>query len=357
MMQPAQYLVSEDSNSLETEILRFLSEPEEGRFEPLALAIFNYQRSANPVYAKYCRFLGTPEIIDSWKRIPAVPQIAFKRSALRSFSAQQTKTEFRTSGTTGEGYGKHFFPSLRLYEAAVLKGWDYFRLPRHRFALLMQHPDEAPFSSLSRMGGILAGFERDRFVIAKNGGLALDRLMEQINDREKPLTLFGTALAFLNLFEAFPDLRLECPPGSLVIETGGFKGSGREIGQRILYELLSLRLGIPTDSIWNEYGMTESSSQFYSNGIGRSHLAPPWLRFQVIDPDTNEEASAGKIGLLRIVDLANLWSAQAVLTQDLAIAQPDGGFLLLGRDPNALPRGCSRAIDELIQFASVLSPK
>jgi Acyl-protein synthetase, LuxE len=345
-MQPVQC----DSNSLETEILRFLREPAEGGFESLALAIFNYQRSANPVYAKYCEFLGTPELIDSWKRIPAVPQIAFKRSVLRSFPAQRTETEFRTSGTTGEGYGKHFFPSLRLYKAAVLEGWDYFRLPRHRFALLMQHPEEAPFSSLSRMGGILAGFARDRFVIAQNGGIELDRLRGQIDDREKPLTLFGTALAFLNLFEVFPDLPLECPPGSLVIETGGFKGSGREIGQRVLYERLSLRFGIPIHSIWNEYGMTELSSQFYSNGIGRPHFAPPWLRFQVIDPDTNEEASPGKIGLLRIVDLANLWSVQAVLTQDLAITQADGGFLLLGRDPNALPRGCSRAMDELIQF-------
>jgi len=334
------------------EILRFLSEPEEERFEALALAIYNHQRSANPVYAKYCQFLGTPERIDSWKRIPAVPQIAFKRSEIRSFPARQTETEFRTSGTTGEGHGKHFFPSLRLYEAAVLEGWDYFRLPRRRLVLLMQHPEDAPFSSLSRMGGILAGSQRDRFVLAKNGGLELDRLREQINDREKPLTLFGTALAFLNLFELNPGLRLECPPESIAIETGGFKGSGRDIDQRVLYEQLSLRFGIPIDSIWNEYGMTELTSQFYSNGIGRSHRAPPWLRFQVIDPDTNEEASPGKIGLLRVVDLANLWSAQAVLTQDLAIAQPDGGFLLLGRDPNALPRGCSRAMDELIQFVS-----
>ncbi|MEA3206357.1 MAG: hypothetical protein QOG92_2056, partial [Verrucomicrobiota bacterium] len=28
--------------------------------------------------------------------------------------------------------------------------------------LLMQNPDDAPFSSLSRMGGILADFEPDR---------------------------------------------------------------------------------------------------------------------------------------------------------------------------------------------------
>ena len=30
------------------------------------------------------------------------------------------------------------------------------------------------------------------------------------------------------------------------------------------------------------------------------------------------------------------------------MVQPAGGFLLLGRDPHALPRGCSRAVDELI---------
>jgi len=339
------------TTSLETDVLRFLSQPEEGKFESLALAIFNHQRRENPVYAKYCEFLETPERIDSWKRIPAVPQIAFKRSDIRSFSVEETTTEFRTSGTTGEGYGKHFFPSLRLYEAAVVRGWDYFRLPRHRLILLMQHPDEAPFSSLSRMGGILTNFRRDRFAIAKNGGFDLDQLREQLLNREAALTLFGTALAFLNLLEVFPARCLELPHGSVAIETGGFKGSGREIGKRALYEQLSVRLGVATDSIWNEYGMTELSSQFYSSGIGRSHRAPPWMRFQVIDPDTNEEASPGKIGLLRIIDLANLWSVLAVLTQDLAIAQPDGGFLLLGRDPDVLPRGCSRAMDELMRSA------
>jgi Acyl-protein synthetase, LuxE len=337
--------------SLETEVLRFLSEPAEEKFDSLALAIFNYQRRENPAYAKYCEFLGTAERIDSWQNIPAVPQVAFKRSEMRCFPIQQTQTEFRTSGTTGERYGRHFFPSLRLYEAAVQRGWDYFGLPRHRLILLMQHPQDAPFSSLSRMGGILANFQRDRFVIAKNGSLELDRLRHHLMDREGPLTLFGTALAFLHVLEKAPDLCLALPPGSVAMETGGFKGSGREIGKRVLYDQLSLSLGVATDSIWNEYGMTELSSQFYSCGVGRSHRAPPWMRFQVIDPDTNQEASPGDIGLLRIIDLANLWSVLAVLTQDLAIAQRDGGFLLLGRDPGTLPRGCSRAVDELMRFA------
>ena len=89
---------------------------------------------------------------------------------------------------------------------------------------------------------------------------------------------------------------------------------------------------------------------YYAAGI-RFDARPLLTFFQIIDPETNQEASPGKVGLLRILDLANLWSVLAVLTQDLAIAQPDGGFLLLGRDPQALPRGCSRAVDELMHFA------
>ncbi len=339
------------SESLETEILQFIDEPLEDQFEPLALKLFDYQRRKNLSYAKYCEYLRIPQWIGSWKQIPGVPQQAFKRSDLRSFPVEQTGAEFHTSGTTGEGRGKHFFRSLRLYETAVRRGWEFFELPGESFILLLQHPEDAPFSSLCRMGGFLAGFRRDCFFVGKDGCLQLDRLRKSLIEREKPLTLLGTALAFLNLFELAPDLHLELPPGSIVMETGGFKGSGRDVHQSELYGLFSRHLGIATDAIWNEYGMTELSSQFYSNGINCSHRAPPWMKFLVIDPNTNEEVRPGEVGLLRIVDLANLWSVLAVQTQDLARIRPDGGFLLLGRDPAALPRGCSRAMDELLQIA------
>jgi Acyl-protein synthetase, LuxE len=337
--------------SLEVEILRFFSAPSEDKFEPLALKIFECQRRENLPYGRYCELLETPQQIVSWKRIPAVPQQAFKRSELRSFPVEKTGAEFHTSGTTGEGRGKHLFLSLRLYEAAVQRGWDFFGLPRQRFMLLMQHPDDAPFSSLCRMGGFLADFRRECFLVMKNGCLDLNRLKEGLSDRERPLTLFGTALAFLNLFEQAPNLQLKMSPGSIAMETGGFKGSGRYVRKNELYELFSQHLGISTDSIWNEYGMTELSSQFYSNGISCPHRPPPWMKFLIIDPNTNEEVFPGEVGLLRIVDLANLWSVLAVQTQDMALALANGGFLLLGRDPTALPRGCSRAMDELMQLA------
>jgi hypothetical protein len=197
------------------------------------------------------------------------------------------------------------------------------------------------------MGAILVGNRTEAFLIDAQGIIARDRLAAALADRRRPVVPFGTALAFVSLLEQSEAMPL--PAGSALIETGGFKGSNRAVAKPDLYRQLADCFQVEVDSIWNEYGMTELASQFYSRGVGNSHFGPPWLRFLVIDPETNREAAAGQTGLLRIFDLANVWSALSIQTQDLAVAQPDGGFLLLGRDPAALPRGCSRAIDELLQ--------
>ncbi len=93
--------------------------------------------------------------------------------------------------------------------------------------------------------------------------------------------------------------------------------------------------------------MTELSSQFYTRGLCRPHLHAPWARGLVIDPETNTEVSDGATGVLRLFDAANLGSCAAIQTRDLAIRRGEH-FELIGRDPAALPRGCSRAADEML---------
>ena len=134
-------------------------------------------------------------------------------------------------------------------------------------------------------------------------------------------------------------------PGTLVLETGGYKGSGREVPKVELYRRIGGLFDLEPEDILNEYGMTELSSQFYTRGLGRPHEGPPWVRAVVIDPETGGETAVGETGVLRIFDLANLGSVLAVETQDLAVRR-ERGFELLGRAPAALPRGCSRAADE-----------
>ncbi len=53
-----------------------------------------------------------------------------------------------------------------------------------------------------------------------------------------------------------------------------------------------------------------------------------------------------------MVDLANIDSVLAVRTQDLAWSAGDREFVLVGRDPGALARGCSRGVEDVLERAA-----
>ncbi len=332
---------------LETRILAALREDlREEEFAALALEAHAFQRRWNTPCAKFC---ATRPAATHWREIPAVPQSAFKSARLSVAPPEEITRTFRTSGTTGEGFGEHHFIDTQLYDAAVLRGWERLGLPRLPLAILTPAPQAAPHSSLSRMMATLAAASApgSRFFIDESGGLdrAILPMLWQAESTGTPVALLGTALAFLHLFDNEDCRHFKLPPGSCAMETGGYKGSAREVPKRELYAMFTEHLGIQPDDVINEYGMTELSSQFYTRGLGGVHEGPPWVRAVVIDPETGGEAAVGETGVLRIFDLANLGSVLAVETQDLAVRR-ERGFELLGRDPAALPRGCSRAADE-----------
>jgi hypothetical protein len=69
-----------------------------------------------------------------------------------------------------------------------------------------------------------------------------------------------------------------------------------------------------------------------------------------VDPATLEPLPDGEVGLARIVDLGNVDSAVAIVTQD-RVRRIDGGMELLGRSAGAPPRGCSLAVEALLLSA------
>jgi hypothetical protein len=137
------------------------------------------------------------------------------------------------------------------------------------------------------------------------------------------------------------------------METGGFKGRVEAVSRDILYSRLSEGLGVPRERIVNEYGMTELLTQLYEPVLlegasaRRRHVPPPWLRVRALDPVTLTPVEAGRDGLLAFFDLANLGSVCHVLTEDVG-SVTDEGVRLRGRATGAEPRGCSRAMDELM---------
>lgn len=362
-----------DRDSLRAEVLELIghgprapARPE--TFDDLALRVFGYQYEENEPYRRYCERRGVaPGSVSQWSEVPAVPTAAFKEAALICGGPDEAVAVFRTSGTTQgmERRGAHYVRDLSLYEAAALPNFLEHVLPdRAQLPMLIlgPSPELAPDSSLTWMLELVrAAYAADGegyFVDAT--GLRLDALLDALGDSEAralPVTILATAAAIAHLIEELDarGLRFSLPAGSRLMETGGFKRRGRDIPRAEFYEMVTSRLGLAPCYCVAEYGMTELCSQFYDNVMSlqvrarppelRHKVVPPWVRTRVVDAETLASLPAGRVGVLRHYDLANLDSVMAIQTDDLGVANGDG-FEIIGRASGAELRGCSLAMDQ-----------
>ena len=340
---------------------------EDERFESLARRLFAWQVEQNLPYQRYAQRLGvTPQTLQRWEDLPAVPTDAFKHLALHG-PAPIAHT-FQTSGTTQGLRGQHKMASLATYEASILAPFVRHAWPHDRpVRLLALTPSwgELPESSLSfmveRLMAALGSPDSGWFVRAQGSGQlvleldALSRALDEAQAQAQPVLLLGTAFSYV----AFLDQTTrswQLPSGSRLIETGGFKGRTREVSRAQLYAMFQDRLGLAQADCLSEYSMTELSSQAYSDPSSASDLearrlrSPPWARVLAVDPvSLRPYDEPGRVGLLRWIDLANTESVLAVQTSDMGLVDQDGGFVLMGRASDSELRGCSLTIEELLR--------
>ncbi len=338
-------------------------------FNQLALELFSLQFEANTPYRRVCESLGrTPLDVDDWTRIPAMPTEAFKELDLTSLHVSERTAVFHSSGTTSQRQSRHWHgnESLALYERSL---WQWFQphlVPettcggRLKLISMTPAPFAAPHSSLVHMLGV-AGRQLGQGDEAFCGRatpdgwqldvVKLERALAAGVDPDMPVLLVGTAFQFVEWTDQClsEGASFALPRGSRVLETGGYKGRTRELSRHELHGRITECLGVGAGSIICEYGMSELCSQAYDGAFemhGHSAMRtrcfqfPPWARSLVISPETGGEVEDGETGLLRVLDLANVWSVAAVQTGDLAKRHGDG-FELLGRAANVAPRGCS----------------
>jgi hypothetical protein len=323
----------------------------EEEFNRLALALFAAQYDAVTIYRQFCERRNVrPEGVRHWSQIPALPASAFKEFEVSSIPAGERTAVFCSSGTTGKNPSRHFHHarSLAIYEASLLPWFErnFFGGHSAPMKLVFLTPEDAPDSSLVHMfktvrrhcGGPDSVFT-GRVNADDSWSIDMERTLAAL-EGSRPVGLLGTAFSFVHLLDHLAAIgrRVALAKGSRVMETGGYKGRSRELPKRQLREMISKFLGVAEPGVVTEYGMSELSSQAYDRaGVFQF---PPWARGQVVSPETGAEAGEGQTGLLRVFDLANIWSVMAVQTEDLAAGRGNG-FELLGRSAESEPRGCS----------------
>ena len=337
-------------------------------FAALALKLFTLQFKYNFTYRKICVARNrTPQTIEDWTQIPAVPTSVFKELELTSLAPEERTTIFHSSGTTEHKPSRHFHSaeSLAVYEASL---WSWFEksllsnsklnTQNPELICLTPPPEAALHSSLVHMFEVvrrrmgkpsISASRRSFFGRVGDGGawtLDFEAVLAALSENSKfkiqnSKLILGTAFSFVHLLDYLADknLRLQLPPGTCVMETGGYKNRSRALPKAELHSLIGKLLGVPRENIFCEYGMSEMSSQAYAGASGAFHF-PPWARAQIISTETGREVADGETGLIRIFDLANVFSVAAIQTEDLGVRRGDG-FELLGRAQLAEPRGCS----------------
>jgi len=256
---------------------------------------------------------------------------------------------------------------------------------QERFVILTPPPAEAPQSSLVHMfetlrrqlgsaDSVYLGHSDEDGSWTLDSAAALEALSRS-SAATQPVLLLGTAFSYVHLLDdlARRGRRFDLAPGSRAMETGGYKGRSRSLEKIELHALITHHLGIPSANIICEFGMSELGSQAYDclgagsacipagdkirgviagrNAVAPSHSRhsspvtrhfqfPPWCRAQIISPETGRAVAEGETGLIRIFDLANVYSVMAIQTEDLGVRRREG-FELLGRAALAEPRGCS----------------
>ncbi len=347
-------------------VLEFIAAPEAEHFEPLALRIFQHQFEYIELYRRVCEQRGsTPATVRGWRDIPLVPVSAFKQ---RQLSCDVPERIFLSSGTTQgtDQRSRHAMPDLRLYRAASVAGLRRFLFPdvaQMRILSLVPRSIDWPESSLAQMVSWaieVFGDESSR-CCATPGVFQFEPFVEGLRQSEgdgAPLCILTTTAGLVSFFDYCRerDLLFRLPHSSRLMDTGGAKGAPRVLSRNGLLQAIWSTFAIPGYYVVNEYGMSELSSQYYDNVLidrcagrfsHRAKVGPAWLRTRFLDPQTLKDVAEGESGLLCHIDLANVGSALAVLTEDIG-RRTAYGFDVIGRATGSELRGCSLALSHFV---------
>jgi phenylacetate-coenzyme A ligase PaaK-like adenylate-forming protein len=206
----------EERDRLSTEI----AVVQDTTFNPLAIEVFKFQATHNPLYQKYLKLLRIdPNQIIRIEDIPFLPISFFKSETIKT-GAWEAQKIFTSSGTTGQQTSQHHVFQPEGYVINARRGFQHFYSSIEQYCFLALLP-----SYLERQGSSLIDMAQDFIQLStsdKSGFFLNDfeQLSQQLQaclKANQPTILLGVSFALLDFAEQYPqDLS-----GIIIMETGG----------------------------------------------------------------------------------------------------------------------------------------
>jgi len=314
-----------------------LAEIQHENFEEKALQVYRYQYDNCEIYRQFCKGIKVDkeEVISSI-HIPFLPISFFKTHKVIS-TPTSNEFFFESSGTSGMSTSKHYVGNINLYHQSIDLSFSslFGDIAEYTVFALLPHYLERSHSSLVYM---VKRWTEQSQTLEKHFYLnelqVLKQSLEKAIQEKKKIVLIGISFAIIDLMSVFESDYKEL----ILIETGGMKGTRREMPKNELMQMIHEKF--PNATICSEYGMCELLSQSYAiNNL--KFKAPTWKRVLVSELNNPLSSSFEGNGVAKIIDLANIHSCSFIESQDLITLYPQGDFEILGRKDNSDIRGCS----------------
>ncbi len=312
----------------------------ENDFNDLCFDIFHLQHERLPIYREFCDLIGiNVNQVSEINQIPFLPISFFKNHDV-ILNGLKEEVIFRSSGTTNSTRSRHLIADRALYERSLNASFSHFISDPEKLKMFSLLPNyaENPDSSLIHMVRELSQNSIDAQLHSFDNSDGLIEAMKLSEKEGNRNILFCVSFALIDLAEKL-DIELK---NTVILETGGMKGRGKEIIRSELHSLARKKLR-PL-SIVSEYGMTELLSQAYALD-SEFFKPPPWMRIFVRDSQDPLSISNSGSGAINVIDLANICSCSFIATDDLGQMKEDGSFSVLGRFDHSDIRGCNLMYD------------
>lgn len=331
--------------------------------------VFHYEHC--PLFQKWCRRQGfrPQDEISDLASVPFLPVGIFKRLLLCSVPNEQIVRVLTSSATSSQTPSRIVLDQVtRNRQIRALTSILMHRIGgQRRPFIILDTPPESETVTTSELSARAAGMRgylmaatRKEYVLKNSAtGLTLDLdklidLVDGFKAQGTPFCVLGyTYVLYRHVVAALRDegVCLELPENATILHFGGWKKLHHHaVTPAVLNAHTAEVFGIASHAICDVYGFTEQLGVIYPDGIDGIKRTPSYSEVFVRDPRTLDVLPDGETGLLEFVcPLPHSYPGVAVLLDDLGRIVtrdpgPNGtmgtGFEIVGRAPQAEPRGC-----------------